>query len=722
VDETTAFILQMALILGAARLLGEIFKRLKQPPILGELCAGILLGPSLLGWLWPAGFSTVFGEHRMLDTMSTVALILLMLLTGLETDIRVLRNLGRAAFSSSVCGLLIPFASGILLGLWLDERFVLKDRLSLALFLATAMAVSALPVLARILMDLNLSRRNFAIVALSAAVVDDAAGWIVLAAVSGLVTVGRLDALQPLTILVWLILFVLCVRYVVYPAFRWLLPRVEYELRVPGGELALILVLALLCAAATAALGIHAVFGAFAAGVLLRQCPTLKPEQSSRLESVTLALFAPMFFGLVGLHVDLTALHDYRLALLVCGVAVAGKVLGCLIGGLLGRMSGWEALAVGCGMSARGAVGLVVAKVGLDMKVLNEELFSILVGMALLTSFLAPLLLRAIARLLPLSDEEKLREKGAVPGFIPAGQLRILLPAAGGDNAVVGCHLATHLCHLDGDRCIALHVEHAPSRWWRRLFRRASPQDVNTELYFQRMRTAAGVYAPRLAIRPVAAAGGVLRTILAEVEQGYDLLFVGASGHSHPVYDPLISGLVKEARCHLVIVSGGKAADGTAVTSGGQGPGGTFQHILVPTNGSYYSDAAFEIAARYAETASARLSVLYVLQPHRHNPLLPGGGSGEVGEHMQDLMRVTLRQQFSERMRDPGRLDCMVRASDSILSGLLEEVRQGQYDLVVMGAENKSFVERLYLGQYIEAAVTEMPCTVALVIPKPARR
>jgi nucleotide-binding universal stress UspA family protein len=417
-----------------------------------------------------------------------------------------------------------------------------------------------------------------------------------------------------------------------------------------------------------------------------------------------------MFFGAVGLHADLRALSSFGLALLVLVVAVTGKIAGCLAGGALVRMPLWEALAVGCGMSARGAVGLVVAKIGLDMRVLDQELFSILVGMAVATSLLAPLMLRALAHKLPLSDEERLREKGATPGFMPAGPLRILLPAGGGDNAVIGCHLAAHLCQSDADRCTALHVEPDQPVWWRRLLRRRILPDLDTESYFGRLRAAAGPFAPHLAVRRVPRVGSALQTILTEAAHGYDLLFLGASGHAHPLYDPFISKAVRQSPCHIVLVANAK---GAAVPAG-------FQRILVLTNGSHYADAAFEVAARYADATGASLSVLYIAEPHRPNPLLPV--IEEVGEHVQDLMRVTLRQQFSERVRRPEQLECMVRESTSVLSGLLEEVEHGSYDLVLLGAENRSFVERLYLGQHIEAAVASIPCAMALVIPKFAHR
>jgi len=727
-----AFLLQLAVILGAARLFGYIMKRMGQPAVLGELAAGIVLGPSLLGWVFPDVFKAVFQAHlanptvvefygsvmkqpvpNPLDTVSTVGLILLMLLTGLETDIRVMRNMGRAAFMASFFGMLIPFISGLLLGMALDDSYVTATgRLPLVLFMATAMAISAMPVIAKILIDLNMLKRNFGMVILSAAVVDDTIGWVILALISGLVTTGAVDGMQVLVTLAWLVGFLAVAAFMLYPLLNWWILRSQTELK-SGGELVLVTVVALFCAAATEAMHVHAVFGAFIAGVLLRQCTGLSRENLFRLETVTMALFAPLFFGSVGLRVDLTTLSSIWLPLIVIGVAVFGKIVGCFLGGVLGRMPRWEALALGCGMSARGAMELVVAKVGLELGILNSELFSSIVLMALVTSVLAPLMLKAIAHKLPMSEEEKLRERGGAGGFVPSEQLKILVPVAGGKNAVIGCHLATHLCKSESDRVTALNIDVQSRSWFRRMTSRSQRLGQGeTDQYFQRLKTAAGAFAQRLTLRKQSASGSVLDTIVAEA-RGYHFLVIGAAGQRHPLYDPFVSGVVKQSPCHLVIVSDQRQTPWEPQP---------FKSILVPINGSYFSDAAFEFAARYAESTGARITVVYIAESRKRNPLLPAAAIEEVSDHAEAIMRVTLKQQLGEKMSHPERLECHVRDSESVVSGLVEEYQRDVYDLVVLGAENKSLVERLYLGQHIEAAITELPCPIAMVIPKVGAR
>ncbi|HYF51022.1 MAG TPA: cation:proton antiporter, partial [Planctomycetota bacterium] len=578
---------------------------------------------------------------------------------------------------------------------------------------ATAMAISAMPVIAKILIDLNMLKRNFGLVILSAAVVDDTIGWIVLAMIAGLVTTGGVDAWHVITTLAWLLLFLTFAALVLFPILNWILRHAEHELR-GGGELVLIVTVALLCAAATEAMHVHAVFGAFVAGVILRQCTGLSKENLHRLETVTLALFAPLFFGSVGLRVDLTQLSSLTLPLVVIVVAVAGKVIGCFLGGVLGKLPRWEALALGLGMSARGAMGLVVAKVGLELGILNQDLFSSLVLMALITSLLAPISLKAIAHKLPMSDEEKLRERGGAGGFVPSGNLKILVPAAGGQNAVMGCHIASQLCTSENDRVTALYVEGAGSSWLRRLTSRSQRlNNAETDSYFNRLKSATGQFASRLTLRKQPSKGTILETIIDEARAGYHFLVIGASGQKHPLYDPFVSSVVKQTPCHLVVVGDQREVEWQPQP---------FKHILVPTNGSYFSDAAFEFAARYADATDANITVVYIAESRKRNPLLPAAAVEEVADHVQDMMRITLKQQLAEKMKHPERLECHVRESESVVSGLAEEFQREKYDLVVLGAENKSLVERLYLGQHIEQALTELPCPIALVIPKVGAR
>jgi Kef-type K+ transport system membrane component KefB/nucleotide-binding universal stress UspA family protein len=723
-------LLQLAIVLAAARFLGEVLRAFNQPPVLGELLAGVALGPSLLGWVWPPAFQFLFtgngapgtGASPMhdLEKVATLGLILLMLLTGLETDVKVMRHMGRAAFMASFMGMLIPFGSGIGLAMALDSSYVMspeQGRLPLALFMATAMSVSAMPVIAKILMDLKLVRRNFGVVTLSAAVVDDTMGWIILAVISGMVTEKVVDPHKIGYLLLSLAAFLLVVIYILYPLLKFSLPRLERAMRMPGGEIVILAVITFLCAAATEAMHVHAVFGAFIAGTMFRQCPTVSRESLHRIESVTLALFAPLFFGLIGLHVDLTQLHSFKLLGIVLLVAILGKILGCYLGGIAGKMSHWESLALGMCMSARGAMELVVAKIGLDLGVIGNELFSIIVLMAIITSFIAPVMLRLVEPFIPISDEEKKRQKDPEAGFLPTGTLKLLVPVSGGANALIGSHLAAHLCKLESDTATALYIETERRSLWLRIFAALWPRrkaGFDIDAYFERIKASGQAKASRLITRKVGGNSGVINTILTEAEDGNHFIILGASGRRHPIYDPFVSEVIKKSPCHVVLVNRRRLHFNGKTPVENQ----TFKRILVPVNGSFVADAAFEFAARYAETTGAHVSVMFIAENQRASMFLPTADIDPNDVYVQDMVRQTLMKKFKDKITAPAELEYIVRADEGVINAVVREIFSGHYDLLVIGAENKSLVEHLYLGQHIESLIDQAPCTVAVVIPK----
>jgi Kef-type K+ transport system membrane component KefB/nucleotide-binding universal stress UspA family protein len=701
-----AFLVQFALILVLARALGELLQRFNQPAVLGELLAGILLGPSFLGLLLPDLQRAIFVQTQHLQTVSFVGLVLLMLLTGLETDVRTMRNMGRTALLASIFGIVVPFVSGLLLGWSLPDSFVLRGRLPLTHFIATVMGLSAMPVIAKILMDLNMVRRDVGVLTLSAAVVDDTLGWIILAMISGMVTTGAFEISNLAVTLAWVAAFMLAARYLLYPGLKAGLARADHHMRMPGGELVVVVGITFLLGAATEAMHVHAVFGAFVAGVLVRQIPALRTERLHKLENVAMSLFAPLFFGEVGLRVDFTQLQGFWLPAAVVLIAIGGKVVGCFLGGVLGRLHPWTALALGFLMSARGAVGLVVAKIGLDLGILNVELFSCLVLMAVVTSFLAPILVKAIHDRIPVTAEERLRLAPAQETFLPSSALKILVPAAGGPNAMLSCHLAAVLCGEEGNSATALHVDTERRTVRERLaFWRRAPR-MNVDEYFAEIQAAAQAPRGLLLTRRLSTGGSVRDAILEEARMGYDFLFLGASQHRHPVYNPLVSGIVGSSPCQVVIVRGPMDARVSV----------PFRRILVPTNGSRHADAALEFAADYARRVDARVTMLFFVQSLEQNPLLPSLGSDHAEMRAHQAMLENLHDRFPGRMRRQ-RTEIRVVEGSSLISAVTEETLTGGYDLVALGAENRSLSERIYFGPVVEGCLERLGCTVAVVVP-----
>lgn len=395
------FLLQVGVLLALALLLGRLATRLGMPAIAGELCAGVLLGPSLLdhlapgvsGWLLPREAS----QFHLLDAFSQIGVLLLVGITGIQLDFGLARRRGLTVVRISLAGLIVPLGLGVAAGFFLPVTFIgaQTERVVFVLFLGVAMCVSAIPVIAKTLMDMGLLHRNVGQLTLSACMVDDAFGWLLLSVISALATVGLHPGRVGLSLL-YLAGVIVAARVVVRPVARMVL-RAVVKSDEPGLPAASVIVMIILGAAATHSLGLEPVFGAFVCGVVIGTSGALEPSQLASLRALVLTFFAPVFFATAGLRTDLTALGRptvLGVALLILFIAISGKFAGAYLGARLSRLSRWEALALGAGMNARGVIELVVATVGLRIHVLTTVTYTIVVLVALATSLMAPPILR----------------------------------------------------------------------------------------------------------------------------------------------------------------------------------------------------------------------------------------------------------------------------------------------------------------------------------------
>nr|AFU65890.1 DacR3 [Dactylosporangium sp. SC14051] len=409
------FLLQAALLIALALLLGRGARRVGLPPIVGELCVGIVVGPTLLShvagdlsaWLLPRQA----GQFHLLDAVGQIGVMLLVGLTGVELDLGLVRRRGGTAVRISLAGLVLPLALGIGVGLLLPATLLgaHAERPVFALFLGVAMCVSAMPVIAKTLTDMRLLHRNIGQLILVSGSVDDAFGWLMLSVVSALATTGvRVGDVG------WSIGSTLAVVVVAVTAGRPVVRAVIRRAERAGGPVLIAVSVALMlgCAAATLAAGLEPIFGAFLAGALIGASGPAAGTALAPLRTLVLAVLAPLFFATAGLRVDLTVLRRPEVlgvAALLLLVAIVGKFGGAFLGALLCRLNRWEALALGAGMNARGVVEIVVAMAGLRLGVLNAETYTIVVLIAILTSVMAPPILRWAMRKVEHTAEETIR-------------------------------------------------------------------------------------------------------------------------------------------------------------------------------------------------------------------------------------------------------------------------------------------------------------------------
>lgn len=715
-------LLQLAALLLLARVLAEGMRRLGQPAVIGELLAGILLGPTVLGHFAPDLFTTLFppeaAQFHLLEVISWLGMVLLLLLTGLETDLRIVRTVGRAAVFVSAGGMLVNFTAGTALGFALPDRYLADPatRPIFAAFLATALAITAMPVIAKILIDLNLMRRNFGVTTLSAGVIDDTVGWLVLSVIAGIASAGVFSGTRLALTLAGLALFLGAMRWVVYPLFTRALAYVNRSVNLAGSDLTLILVATFLSAAVTEALGVHAVFGAFVMGLMVRQIPRVKSESLHTLETFVLSALSPIFFAFVGLKVDLWALTGIGLPLLVIGVAITGKLIGCYAGARLGGLGHWEGVALGFGMNARGAMELIVALIGLSLGLLTAEMYSTIVLVAVVTSFMAPLLLRLVIPKLPLTEEERRRlASDTRPRLLPAAHPRILVPTAGGGNALGAFAFAGPLVVSRQGTVTALFVDRRPHGGWLRRLTARKGEDLagrGLDAHLAQVAERLGAEQNRLTVRRVTS-DDAADAVLDELTRDYDLLMIGAAPR-HLVGHSMIADVLAGVRVPTVIVRSGDGA-----------PPDRFEKLLLPVEGSVYSLYAAEVAFAYAHATGAHVTLLHVLNEARvltgSLPVPDSRATHAVGRLQEQAIEEKLRKDYGAIAAEHDlTFDLRILASGDPGGTIIEETQTGYYDLLVLGAENKMLAQPLFFGQGTAAIVERAGCTTAVIVPPTA--
>jgi Kef-type K+ transport system membrane component KefB/mannitol/fructose-specific phosphotransferase system IIA component (Ntr-type) len=388
--------LALATLLGTAKLAGELMQKLGQPSVLGEIFAGILLGPTVLGHFRPQIYAFLFPSTGfmpiVLETVTTLGVVFFLLTAGLEIDLRSIFRQGKSALLVSFFGVIIPFSLGFLAAGAFPQYLGAAagaSRLIFALFVGTALSISALPVIAKILMDLNLLRTEMGTVVMSSAMFDDLVGWILFSMILGMMNAGphSLNGVKRTILLVGA--FTLLALTVV----RWLidkiLPFIQAHTSWPGGVLGFIFTLTLAGAAFAEFAGIHAVFGAFITGIAVGESSHLRKRTSEHIHSIVTNVFAPFFFASIGLRTNFVSNFNLGLTAAVIGVACVGKLLGAGWGARLGGMDRRTSWGVGLAMNARGAMEMILGLLALQAGLIRETMFVALVVMALFTSLVS---------------------------------------------------------------------------------------------------------------------------------------------------------------------------------------------------------------------------------------------------------------------------------------------------------------------------------------------
>ncbi len=716
-------LLQLALLLLVARGLGEYMRRIQLPPVIGELLAGVVLGPSIFGLILPTLRHEVFpasqAQSDLLSVVAWLGVLFLLVVTGLETDLNLIVRKGKTALLISLGGIIIPFATGLGLGLLLPDNFLANpdERLIFSLFIATAMSISAVPVIAKVLMDLKLIRRDIGQVTLAAGMTDDTLGWILLSVVSGLATSGKFDFATVFKSVSGAVIFLAVAFTIGRSLMAWVLRWVDDYIGGATASLSALLVLSLGAAALTHALGIEAALGAFVTGILAGQSPRFSREAGITLEVITAGFLAPIFFATAGLKVDLVQLLNPEtliIGLIVLAIACFGKFTGAYIGSRVGGLSHWEGIAMGSGMNARGAMEIIVATIGVSLGVLNQQMYSIIVMVAIVTSLMAPPLLRWSLSKVEIGEEEAQRlqqEELASRSFIKRIR-RILLPTQGGPNVRLAAQLVSHLAHQNTLEVTALYAK-----------RDQKPRNKAVNVLVKDVKATT----PEAAIAAVAEqihlpVDGLLQTkvesgndaaevIIKEANKGYDLIVIGATERQRQagtLFNVLVDRVIQEAPCATMVVKSNllKAQELSEAISSHK-----ISQILVPTSGGEHSEYAVEVASTIAAQTGAIVTLVNVVNRTQREYIL---------FEEQTMRSVTeIAEQILQQQAELGRgLGAEVKTV--ILTGIpelevLNFARTSQVDLIVMGSTIRTVTGRVFFGHRSDAILNKAPCPVAVI-------
>jgi Kef-type K+ transport system membrane component KefB/nucleotide-binding universal stress UspA family protein len=715
------FLLQVVALLVCARLMGELVQRIGQPAVMGQLIGGILLGPSLLGALSPqlqhALFPASAEQKALVEGVAQLGIMLLLLLTGMETDLTVVRRSHRPTVCVAIAGMTVPFIGGFILGELLPEHLLPEPakRLVTSLILGTALSVSSIKIVIMVVREVGFLRRTVGQVMVAAAIIDDTIGWIVISIAFGIYAHGRIDLMSIVKtvfgILMFLSLSFIVGRRLVFQVIRWTNDGFVSEVPVITAILVITGVMALI----TDAIGVNTVLGAFVAGVLIGQSPILTHHIDEQLRGLIFALFMPIFFGLAGLTTDLTILARSDLFSLAFGlivIASLGKFGGVMVGGWLGGMTGKESLALGCGMNARGSTEIIIASIGLSIGALNQGLFTAIVAMAVVTTMSMPPMLRWALAQVPMTPEEGdrlAREEFEERGFV-ANIERLLVAVDASPSGQFAARLVGLLAGARRIATTAIHLDYATA---------ASPtegarQAQNTSTALQQGVKAgddAGLEDPggvpvQLTTR---IAEPAKKVIVAESKKGYGLLVIGRepATEGNGFHEQITRSAAEFAGPFAIVIARG--IDRRKIF-------GKPLNILVPVIGTSVSRQAAEVGIALAQASRGSITALHV-----------AGVAFELGNR-QAQIRPTLAPTSAAdaiireivRLGDPYRVEVngKVRYAGPPHEVILRQIESGDHNLLVLGVSPRPGRD-LFFGPVAAALVERAGCSILFLAGEP---
>ncbi len=710
------FFIQLGILMLVGRVMGEIMIKVGQPSVMGYLLAGIMLGPSLLGLIWPDLHGALFpvnaAQKTMLEAISQFGILVLLLLTGMETDLKLVSTVKRAAVSVSVAGVAVPLLAGFAFGMLMPAALLPhpKARLVTSLFLGTALSISSIKTVAAVVREMKFGRRNLGQVIVASAILEDTIGWVIVAITFGIAADGNLTLWTVLRIVLGAGLFMLVSltagRRIVHWLIRWVNDYFSSEFPV----ITVVLVVMIVMAVTTDLIGIHTVLGAFVAGVIVGESPILSRHIQEQLRGLIVAFFMPVFFAMAGLSADLTILGSPALlgaALALIAIASLGKFAGAFAGGTIGGLNHRESLALACGMNARGSTEIIIGTIGLSMGELSKDLFTMIAAMALVTTMAMPPLLRMGLKRVPASRAETKRlqrEKIEAKGFVTTLE-RLLLAVDDSCNGRAGSRLAgilagargipttvMPLASHRGSRAKSTHREEQD----RRHDESAEAAVKAADEAMARTHNPDNVETAAVDVTVRHGEGSDIKAVADEARKGYGLLFIGLD-------KPWIKDDFSIKVSRLTAAFEGPLALVVNASVKRPSKNGNGSPILVPVNATPAARHAAEVAIVLARVHKAPIEVLYVAETTRGHKRATNRDGKAV---LKDI--VKLAKQYKQPV------DTAIISDRSPELAILNVMKEKSYDFAVLGVTRR-VGDRLSFGATAASVIAKSKTPVLLV-------
>lgn len=702
-NDILVLLFQIFILLLLARVFGEIFQRLGQPTVVGEILAGIILGPSLLGSI-PVLSEFLIAQNpsgtNLLDVISLIGAMLLLLITGLETDLALIKHHSKNAFSTALGGLILPLILGFIFAYFLPDSVLVDPdkKIIFSLFIATAISVSAIPVIAKVLIDLNLIRRDIGQITIAAGMIDDTAAWILLSIVLGLIEIGVVTT-ENILISVVKVLAFLSISFV---AGKWIAIKLvnfaKDKIQSRYKFLTILILFSIGLGAIAQSLRLEAVLGAFVAGIVFSRIPSVPKEAIERIESFTFGIFAPIFFASAGLKVNLAPLAKPELLYIGISfiiIATFSKVAGAYIGArYFGKSDHWTALSFGAGLNARGAIQIIIATIGLSFNVISQEIFSLIVIMAVVTSIMAPFMLRyTLKKVKPKEAEiERLKQEALLKDNIMSSVHRILLPVRKRDDFEKKLIEAKILRKLAINRDLNL-----------TLLTITNQQSKNDCIEF--LDKLSKYFNGITITKKILVSENPKESILDEATRSYDLIIIGATEKdkkSGQVFNPVVDDIVRLSPSISIVVQSSSFPDNWEP-----------KKILLPTNGSLAAKRAAQVAFAIAPEKNQEVHILKVIEEKTDGYHLDVEGNIKERQFMFAFQIIEDLKNLGESLNVNTFAE--VEVGTDAETTILETAKSKNFDLIVLGTDIRPGSEQLYIGPRVERVLNNAPCPVLIV-------